>query len=534
MNWFLLLCALVIFAGVLMYKVSDRLGFPVLLAFIVLGMLFGSDGLFRIPFEDYSFAEQICTVALIFIMFYGGFGTNFKQAKPVLGRSILLSTVGVVLTALLTGVFCRFALKLPWAESFLLGSVMSSTDAASVFSVLRSKRLNLKYNTASLLEMESGSNDPCSYMLTVFFISLVNGNANAGNLAYMMFSQIAYGLIGGVLVSILAIAAFRKIKFPVAGFDSVFVIGVAILSYALPAALGGNGYLSAYIVGIALGNVSFPNKKNLVYFFDGATSLIQMIIFFLLGLLSFPSKLPGIALPALLIALFLTLIARPLAVALLLTPFKCKPRQQLLVSFAGLRGASSIVFAIVATMSVTTHGDLFHIVFFVVLFSITLQGSLLPFVSKKLKMIDESGDVMKTFNDYSEEVAVRFVKFILPEGHKWCGRQLREMTLPPGTLAVLIERNGEKIVPRGTTVLEAGDKVILSGAAEEGEELNFSEIRLEKDSDGVGQPLKDCALVKGALVMMVKRKELVIIPKGEFILRAGDVLVIHRRDGAGT
>ena len=151
-----------------MYKVSDKLGFPVLLAFILLGMLFGSDGLFRIPFEDYSFAEQICSIALIFIMFYGGFGTNFKQAKPVLGRSVLLSTVGVVFTALLTGVFCRFVLKLPWAESFLLGSVMSSTDAASVFSVLRSKRLNLKYNTASLLEMESGSNDPCSYMLIYF------------------------------------------------------------------------------------------------------------------------------------------------------------------------------------------------------------------------------------------------------------------------------------------------------------------------------------------------------------------------------
>ncbi|MBP3322074.1 MAG: potassium/proton antiporter [Clostridia bacterium] len=533
MTWFLLLCTLVIFAGVLLYKVSDRFGFPVLLAFIFLGMLFGSDGLLRIPFEDYGFAEQICSVALIFIMFYGGFGTNFKRAKPVLGRSVLLSTLGVALTAVFTGLFCRLALGMDWAESFLLGSVMSSTDAASVFSVLRAKKLNLKYNTASLLEVESGSNDPCSYMLTVFFISVVNGNAAPGQMLYSVFAQIAYGAIGGFLIGLVASLLLRRIKFPAPGFDSVFVIGIAILSYAAPAALGGNGYLSAYIVGIFLGNSEMPNKKSLVYFFDGATSLVQMAVFFLLGLLSSPSKLPAIALPAILIALFLTLIARPAVIALLLSPFKCKINQQALVAFAGLRGASSIVFAIMAVMSVEAKHDLFHIVFFVVLFSIAIQGTLLPFVSKKLRMIDESGDVMKTFNDYSEEVDVRFVQFVLPEGHKWCGRRLCDVTFPPGTLAVLILREDAKIVPRGTTVLQAGDKVILSGdAAKQGEELNFAEVTIESEEEGVGKPLKDCPLTSKALVMMVKRKDLVIIPKGHLILRKGDVLVIHKGEAA--
>ena len=532
MTWFLLLCTLVIFAGVLLYKVSDRFGFPVLLAFIFLGMLLGSDGLLRIPFEDYGFAEQICSVALIFIMFYGGFGTNFKRAKPVLGRSVLLSTLGVALTAVFTGLFCHLALGMDWAESFLLGSVMSSTDAASVFSVLRAKKLNLKYNTASLLEVESGSNDPCSYKLTVFFISVVNGNAAPGQMLYTIFAQIAYGAIGGFLIGLVASLLLRRIKFPAPGFDSVFVIGIALLSYAAPAALGGNGYLSAYIVGIFLGNGEMPNKKSLVYFFDGATSLVQMAVFFLLGLLSSPSRLPAIALPAILLALFLTLIARPAVSALLLSPFKCKINQQALVAFAGLRGASSIVFAIMAVMSVEAKNDLFHIVFFVVLFSIALQGTLLPFVSKKLKMIDEAGDVMKTFNDYSEEVDVRFVQFVLPEGHKWCGRRLCDVTFPPGTLAVLILREGAQIVPRGTTVLQAGDKVILSGdAAKQGEELNFAELTIESEEEGVGKPLKDCPLAGKALVMMVKRKDLVIIPKGQLILRRGDVLVIHKRDG---
>jgi cell volume regulation protein A len=533
MTWFLLLCAIVIFVGVMMTKISDKMGTPILLAFILMGMMFGSDGIFHIPFEDYRFAEQICSVALIFIMFYGGFGTNFKQAKPVLGRSVLLSTAGVIMTALLTGLFCRFALKMGWAESFLLGSVMSSTDAASVFSVLRSKRLGLKYNTASILEMESGSNDPCSYMLTVFFISIITGGASVPGMLYSVFAQIVYGAIGGVLIAIGAVIAFKRIKFPVAGFDSVFVIGVALLSYAAPAAIGGNGYLSAYIVGIVLGNAEIPNKKGLVYFFDGATNLIQMIIFFLLGLLSSPSRLLPIALPAVLIALFLTLIARPLTVTALLSPFKSKINQQVLIAFSGLRGASSIVFAIVAVMSVDTKSDIFHIVFFVVLFSISLQGTLLPYVSRKLKMIDESGNVMKTFNDYSDEVDVRFVQFVIPKGHKWCDRQLREATLPPGTLAVLILRDGKKIVPKGTTVLMAGDKVILSGgAAEAGEEMRFTELRLERGHEDIGKKLKDCSLVKGALVMMIRRMDLVIIPKGELVLRQGDVLIVHYQERA--
>ena len=532
MTWFLLLCTLVIFAGVMMTKLSDRVGVPVLFAFMMMGMMFGTDGLLHIPFEDYRFAEQICSVALIFIMFYGGFGTNFKQAKPVLGRSVLLSTVGVVMTAMLTGLFCHFALKMGWAESFLLGSVMSSTDAASVFSVLRSRKLGLKYNTASLLEVESGSNDPCSYMLTAFFISLINGESSVPGMIYSVFAQIVYGAVGGVIIAILAVIVFKRIKFPIAGFDSIFVIGIAMLSYAAPAVIGGNGYLSAYIVGVVLGNSQIPNKKGLVYFFDGSTNLIQMIIFFLLGLLSSPSKLPAIALPALLIALFLTLIVRPVTVAALLAPFKSKLNQMLLISFSGLRGASSIVFAIVAVMSVTTKSDIFHIVFFVVLFSISLQGTLLPYVSKKLKMIDESGDVMKTFNDYSDEVDVRFVQFVIPKGHKWCERQLRETTLPPGTLAVLIFRDGKKIVPKGTTVLKANDKVILSGgAAEAGEELRFTEIRLERGHEDIGKNLRDCSLVKGALVMLVRRMDLVIIPKGELVLRQGDVLIVHYQEG---
>lgn len=320
---YLLLITAVIFACVLLNKVSNKLGIPTLLAFILLGMLFGSDGLLKIPFDDYSFAEQICSIALIFIMFYGGFGTNWKSARPVAAKAILLSSLGVVFTAGLTALFCRFALHIDWLESLLIGSVISSTDAASVFAVLRSRNLNLKYHTASLLEVESGSNDPFSYMLTAVCISAIQGKGGVRQFLLMLFLQIVLGLVFGFAVSWISVRLLKRVRFSGDGFDAVFVVAVALLAYAAPAVLGGNGYLSAYIVGIMLGNADIRNKRNLVHFFDGITGLMQMLIFFLLGLLSFPSKLPQVALPALLIALFLTFIARPLAVLPILSPFRC-------------------------------------------------------------------------------------------------------------------------------------------------------------------------------------------------------------------
>ncbi len=281
---YLLIVTIVIFACVFLSRVSNRLGIPTLLFFILLGMVFGSDGILKIPFDNYAFAEQTCSIALIFIMFYGGFGTNWNQAKSVAVKSILLSTVGVVVTSGLTGAFCHFALQIDWTESLLIGALVGSTDAASVFSILRSKKLNLKYNTASLLEVESGSNDPCAYMLTATFIAIEQGQASAGQISLLIIKQIVFGLLFGALIAAVTIWLLGKVKFTVAGFDTIFVVGIALLSYTLPSLIGGNGFLSAYIVGIVLGNTQIPNKRNLVNFFDGLTGLMQMLIFFLLGL----------------------------------------------------------------------------------------------------------------------------------------------------------------------------------------------------------------------------------------------------------
>ena len=530
MTSYILLVAAVILLCLSLNKMSNKLGIPMLLAYILLGMMFGTDGILKIPFDNFTIAEQICTVSLIFIMFYGGFGTNWKQAKPVAGKAVLLSTVGVILTAVTTGAFCHFILKMDFWESMLIGSVISSTDAASVFSILRSKRLNLKNNTASMLEVESGSNDPCSYMLTVIILTIMSGELSGSSLVVMIFSQIIFGILVGVVVALAAAFILKKVNFATDGFDTIFVFSMALVSYAGASMINGNGYLAAYIAGIILGNTPLHHKNSLVHFFDGITGLMQMLIFFLLGLLAYPSQLPKILPIALAIAVFLTFVARPVSVFAILMPFRCPVKQQLLVSWAGLRGAASIVFAIMATVSPAyTKNDLFHIVIFIVLFSISIQGTLLGLVAKKLDMIDENGNVMKTFSDYSDEMPVEFVKISIKAGHPWENRRIKDLTSLPDLLLVLILRGEERIIPNGNTVVLAGDKIVLSALSpEENLGICLTEIPIEKDSKWIGKPLSRIKLGEEKLVLVLKRNEKVVIPNGNTVIRENDVLVISQ------
>lgn len=530
--------SVIIILCIILNKASSKVGMPMLLAFILLGMIFGSDGLFKIKFEDYKSAESICSIALIFIIFYGGFGTNLNAAKPVAVKAVLLSTLGVVLTAVFTGLFCYFVLKFEILQSFLVGAVISSTDAASVFSILRSKKLNLKYNSASLLEVESGSNDPFSYMLTIIVLSLMQGNASIGKMSYMLFAQIVFGLAIGYGIGSVAYYILNKFKFSSAGFDSLFVLAVAICSYAIPTLIGGNGYLSAYVAGLLLGNKKFQQKSNLVNFFDGITGLMQMLIFFLLGLLASPSAMVHFILPSLAIALFITFVARPVTIFAILSPMKCPINQQILVSFTGLRGAASIVFAI---MAITNKGyvsdfGLFHIVFCIVLFSITLQGSLIPLVSRKLKMIDNNANVLKTFTDYPEEVPVQFIKLNVTENHTWVEKAIKEVVLPPETILVLILRDGKRIVPRGNTEIKANDEIVLCAQAfnsknesnEAKNEIELVEIELEENHKWIGKKLSEIASdLQKSLIVLIKRNGKLVIPDGRTILAKNDILVLE-------
>ena len=313
MSLIILFSAIVIFSCIITNKFSSKLCMPSLVFFMFLGILFGSDGVLKISFDDYDLTAKLCSIGLLFIIFYGGFCTKKICDNRVNLQAILLSSLGTILTAGLCTLFCYSILKQSFIESFLIGSVISSTDAASVFAILRSRRLNLKYNTASLLEMESGSNDPFAYILTIIGITMLKG-ANTVETVPLLFKQIFFGILLGVLIVYGALFLLKKTRLLTDGTDTIFIVAVALLSFSLTDLIQGNGYLSVYITGIILGNSEIKNKLNLMHFFDGITALCQVVIFFLIGFLSFPHKIPEIILPAVLITIFLTFAARPLAV----------------------------------------------------------------------------------------------------------------------------------------------------------------------------------------------------------------------------
>lgn len=524
----IIMVAAVILLCVLAEKFSGKFGMPALILFMFVGMVFGSDGLFKIPFNNYKLSENICAIALLFIMFYGGFNTKWKVAKENTVKSVLLSTVGVLITAGITAWLCMKFLDCTFEESFLLGAVLSSTDAASVFSILRKKKLNLKNGTASLLEMESGSNDPVAYMLTLIGIGMMS-TSGVVNIPVMLTKQIVFGILSGVLLAGGAIFLMTRTHFISEGLDTIFLIAAVLLCYGLTEYIGGNPYLSVYLMGILIGNSSIKHKSTVIPFFDGVTSLSQILIFFLLGLLTFPHRMPEVIPAALAICAFLTLIARPVAVFLILLPFRCSIRQCLLVSWAGLRGAASSVFAIVAIANgvVMTH-DLFHIVFMVSLFSVGVQGTLLPFMARRLDMIDESMDVRKTFNDYQEESAITLMRMYIPKGHNWENKLVRDVNMPTGSLALMIKRNHETIITKGDTKILADDDVILSVPAYQPcEHEMLEEMHIDHGHAWCNRTIESLKLPSDELIAMIMRGEENLIPDGKTKICEGDVVVMY-------
>lgn len=529
MNFILLLVAVILIACVFASKISSKLGIPILLLFIALGMLCGSDGLLGIEFSDYTITEQISTIALIIIMFYGGFGTNWKAARPVALKAGLMSSFGVVITAGIVGLFCYFIMQMSLLEGLLIGSVIGSTDAASVFSILRSKSLNLKHGLASLLEIESGSNDPIAYMLTITILSIMSGTATGGNMILNVLAQLGFGLLCGGAIALAARYVFKKITFDLNGIYPIFVIAVALAAFALASLLGGNGFLSVYLVGIILGNSHLPDEGQLVHFFDGVTWIMQILLFFMLGLLSFPSRMIHSLIPAVIIFLFLSFIARPIATGLILTPFRVPWRDQALISWAGLRGAASIVFAIYAMVSDADPGfDIFHIVFCVCLLSVLFQGTLLPLLARKLRLVDERENVFKTFNGYQEENSLNLVEIHLSPKHPWIGAQISELALAKRSLVVMIKRGEDIVIPSGNTLLEEHDILVVSMQSYQGDaDVRLFEVRVGKGHAWSEKKIEEISLPDDTLIVMIRRGEDVITPKGHTKILAGDVLVLN-------
>ena len=467
----MIICGLVLLISITASKVLYRFGVPILLIFIVLGMLFGSDGIVGIYFENYQLTNQICSIALIFIMFYGGFGTNWKVAKPSIKPALFMSTLGVILTTVLTGTFAYFILNVSVLEALLIGAVVSSTDAASVFAILRSQKLNLKGTLASLLEVESGSNDPTAYMLTISILTMMS-TGSANGVFFIILKQIIFGIMVGVALAKISVYVVRHVDFEIKGFDSIYITAIAILAYALSEYLGGNGYLSVYICGVIIGNNNIPHKRNLFNYFDGISWIMQIALFFLLGLLSFPSKITSILGVSIAIAIFLTFVSRPLTTFLILKHFGYSIKEKIFISWVGLRGAASLVFAIYAmTYGANVENDIFHIIFFVALFSVVIQGTLIPKLAKKLDLVDDSTTVLKTFNDYSGEMSSNLVEVTITGDNKWANKSIMDADIPKEILIVMIKRNNEIITPKGSIVIKEGDTLVLSGVGIENLEV---------------------------------------------------------------
>ena len=527
MNQIILLIGIVIVICVLLHHWIEKLPVPSLLIFLGLGMIFGENGILKISFDNYVASEIICSACLIFIIYYGGFGVNLKAAKTVIKPAIFLSTLGVALTAVIVGIFAHFIFDIPMLQGLLIGSLIASTDAASVFSVLRSQKLSLKYHTDSLLELESGSNDPISYMLTVVLTTLLLGDNIS--ISLMLLSQIIVGALCGIIIAKITIHLLNRLKTQLDQATTILVVAAVLIAYALPTLFNGNGYLSVYICGILMGNSEIPEKRNQAHFFDTLTGIAQMLIFFLLGLLVTPAKLPEVFIPSLIIMLFLTFIARPLAVSAILMPFKAKLNQILLVSWSGLRGVASIVFAIyVVTHDIVLPFNIFNLVFCIVLMSIAFQGTGLPFVAKKFKMIDEDANVQKTFNDYQENSPMNFLKVHIEENDQWENKYIKDLTFPKELLIAIIIRNKHDIiVPSGDTLILKGDLVVLAGHEfDDRKNLMLQEITIDENHKWNNKALNEINIDKGTLIVMLERNHQTIVPSGDTVILENDTLVI--------
>ena len=505
-------------------RFSNKYGAPSLLLFIVLGMIFGAIGF---EFDNFVFADQFATVSLMVIMFYGGFGTNWNMAKPVAKEAIILSSLGVALTALVTGLFAHFILGFSLLEGMLVGSVVASTDYASVSNILRSKNLNLKYNSASLLELESGSNDPAAYTMTMVFLSLIIGTDVS--IPVLIISQIALGIGVGALLAFIIGKLLTYLTLEADGLYAVFMAAAMLITFGATDYLGGNGFLALYILGIYLGNKEFKGKREIIFFYDGFSEIMQIGLFFILGLLSnFTDFITNFPI-AIAIMVFITLIARPLSVYGLMFPFKLKTNHLNLISLAGIRGAAAIAFAIMAVnSSAEISVDIYHIVFGICVLSALIQGSLMPYASKRWNMLDTSDTVLKTFNYYQTKAEIGFLETVIHSNSTLVGMQVKDLNLTFDFIVAKIERDGETIVPRGHIVLKENDKIILGGEEhfdQTGQSLIESVIPAGHKWEN--KQIKDLKLPSNRLIIMIQRDTNdIIVPVGETKVLENDTVVL--------
>lgn len=468
---FILWAAVLTIVSVLVSKISDRFSLPALLLFLAIGMLAGSEGLGLIYFSDYAIAKSIGVIALVFIIFSGGLDTPWKSVKPLFLPGLAMSTVGVLVTALVVGWFSVAVLKFSLLEGLLLGSIVSSTDAAAVFSILRSRKISLKGKLRPLLQLESGSNDPMAVFLTIGCIGiLTQAGSSALNLLPLFVLNMGVGLIVGYLMAKLSIALINRIKLEYEGLYQVLTIALILLTYAITTLFGGNGFLAVYLLGLMMSRNDFVYKRLIVRFYEAIAWLMQIIMFLTLGLLVFPSQVVSVIGGGLLIAAILIFLARPLSVFLCLAPFKFRLAEKTMISWVGLRGAVPIILATFPLLAgINQANTIFNIVFFVVITSVLVQGTSIPAVSKILGIDAPFSTKIKYPIEFeqTEGIEATLTDIIVPYNSEAVGKTIAAVNIPPKALVVLISRGDKFIVPNGSTIIEEGDVFLVLASDED-------------------------------------------------------------------
>ena len=461
----ILVSAVLVLIGIASSKLSSRMGLPVLVLFLGVGLLAGSEGIGGIEFENYVIAHGVGTIALAIILFDGGLRTSASSLRQAWAPAVVLATVGVLLTSLITGLAATWILDVSLLEGMLLGSIIGSTDAAAVFAILRSKGVSVVRHIRYTLEVESASNDPMAIFLTVGFLEVLMGRMELGpDILWFLVRQMAIGAIAGLVVGRAAVYLLNRINLEAAGLYPLLAAAAGFLCYGVAVALGGSGFLGIYIAGIIIGNSRVVFQRGILLFHDGAAWLAQIVMFVLLGLLAFPSRLAEVAGPGLLISAALIFVARPVTVFALLLPFRFNVRELAFVSWVGLKGAVPIVLATYPLIFGLPSGRLlFDAVFFVVLVSAISQGWTLPLFARALGLEEPPQPEPPVALEISSlrDVEADIVEYFIQPESRCAGRAIRELALPDGVVVAMISRGSRLIPPRGSTRVLPGDIVFV-------------------------------------------------------------------------
>lgn len=476
----LLIGSLLLLISVIAGKTTNRLGVPTLIFFLIVGVLAGSEGIGGIHFENAFVAQFIGIIALNFILFSGGLDTDFKSIRPVLWRGLSLSTIGVFVTAIAVGLFIHYVFNFSITEGLLLGSIVSSTDAAAVFAILRNKGVALKGFLRPVLELESGSNDPMAYFLTITFTTIVaTGSTEFSVLIPSFFKQFILGGAIGYAMGRANVFIINNIKLETEGLYPVLTLGLALFTYSITDYVGGNGFLAIYLCALIMGNSSMIQKRTLIKFYDGQAWLMQIILFLTLGLLVFPSRILPLMGIGLLISAFLMFVARPLGVFAALSFFKSNIRSKLFISWVGLRGSVPIVFATYPLLAGIPKADLiFNLVFFISVTSVLLQGTTLSYVARLLHVAAPPAAKRRTALDFelTDKIKKEMCHVKITDNSRAIGKRIVELKIPATVNIMAIKRGEVFISPNGSTRIMAGDE--LSILAEDNKAMDILSERL--------------------------------------------------------